>query len=139
MSTQAMFRRSHADMQDDDQELGEQTSCLVDLGHHAPNVNVEMIVARMIQFGKLGGIHFDDFKCGGDDLDTGSIDPFRLFLVFNELVDAEHRNVKDFDPAHMLDQSLNVTYPIATFRASGYRAKVSAERPAISGAGGGIV
>src|SRR5260221_6640208 len=27
--------------------------CLVDLGHHAPNVNIEMIVARLIQFGKL--------------------------------------------------------------------------------------
>ncbi|MEH6727252.1 MAG: L-rhamnose catabolism isomerase, partial [Hyphomicrobiales bacterium] len=188
------------------QELGEQAYCLVDLGHHAPNVNVEMIVARMIQFGKLGGFHFNDSKYGDDDLDTGSIDPFRLFLVFNELVDAEHRNVKDFDPAHMLDQSHNVTDPIeslimsamevqrayalallvdrdalagfqddndalmatrtlkeafrtdvepilamarlekgtaidpiATFRASGYRAQVSAERPAVSGAGGGIV
>lgn len=188
------------------QELGEQAYCLVDLGHHAPNVNVEMIVARIIQFGKLGGFHFNDSKYGDDDLDTGSIDPFRLFLVFNELVDAEHRQVEDFDPAHMLDQSHNVTDPIeslimsamevqrayalallvdrealegfqeandalmatrtlkqafrtdvepilamarkekgtaidpiSAFRASGYRAKVSAERPAVSGAGGGIV
>lgn len=188
------------------QELGEQAYCLVDLGHHAPNVNVEMIVARTIQFGKLGGFHFNDSKYGDDDLDTGSIDPFRLFLVFNELVDAEHRKVENFDPAHMLDQSHNVTDPIESlimsamevqrayalallvdrtalegfqetndalmatrtlkqafrtdvepilamarmekgtaidpieaFRASGYRAKVSAERPAVSGAGGGIV
>ncbi|HZY68550.1 MAG TPA: sugar isomerase, partial [Devosia sp.] len=33
-------------------ELGEKAMCLVDLGHHAPNVNIEMIVARLIQFGK---------------------------------------------------------------------------------------
>ncbi|MBO6507592.1 MAG: L-rhamnose catabolism isomerase [Roseibium sp.] len=187
-------------------ELGEKAYCLVDLGHHAPNVNIEMIVARLIQFGKLGGFHFNDSKYGDDDLDTGSIDPYRLFLVFNELVDAETRSVQGFDPAHMLDQSHNVTDPIeslmvsamevqrayaqallvdhdtlgncqetndalmasltlkqayrtdvepilamaryenaaaidplATYRASGYRARVSEARPEVSGAGGGIV
>jgi L-rhamnose isomerase / sugar isomerase len=93
-------------------ELGEQAFCLVDLGHHAPNVNIEMIVARLIQFKKLGGFHFNDSKYGDDDLDTGSIDPFRLFLVFNELVDAEERKAPGFAPAHMLDQSHNVTDPI---------------------------
>ncbi len=93
-------------------ELGEKAYCLVDLGHHAPNVNIEMIVARLIQFGKLGGFHFNDSKYGDDDLDAGSIDPFRLFLVFNELVDAELRKAKGFAPAHMLDQSHNVTDPI---------------------------
>ena len=67
-------------------ELGPQAMCLVDLGHHAPNVNIEMIVARLIRQGKLGGFHFNDSKYGDDDLDTGSIDPYRLFLVFNELV-----------------------------------------------------
>jgi len=92
--------------------IGEQAFCLVDLGHHAPNVNIEMIVARLIQFGRLGGFHFNDSKYGDDDLDTGSIDPFRLFLVFNELVDAELRRAPAFDPAHMLDQSHNVTDPI---------------------------
>jgi L-rhamnose isomerase / sugar isomerase len=93
-------------------ELGEKAYCLVDLGHHAPNVNIEMIVARLIQFGKLGGFHFNDPKYGDDDLDAGSIDPYRLFLVFNELVDAEHRRVDAFHPAHMIDQSHNVTDPI---------------------------
>ena len=39
---------------------GDKAYCLVDLGHHAPNVNIEMIVARLIQFGKLGGFHFND-------------------------------------------------------------------------------
>jgi L-rhamnose isomerase / sugar isomerase len=188
------------------QELGPQAYCLVDLGHHAPNVNIEMIVARLIHAGKLGGFHFNDSKYGDDDLDTGSIDPFRLFLVFNELVDAELRKVKGFKPAHMLDQSHNVTDPIeslmrsanevrraytqallvdrkalagyqadndalmasetlkdafrtdvepilamaraeaggaidpvSAYRASGYRKKVAAIRPAVTGAGGGIV
>ena len=99
-------------------ELGPQAYCLVDLGHHAPNVNIEMIVARLIQFGKLGGFHFNDSKYGDDDLDTGAIDPYRLFLVFNELVDAENRKPAGFDPAHMLDQSHNVTDPIESLMAS---------------------
>jgi L-rhamnose isomerase/sugar isomerase len=100
------------------QELGPRAHCLVDLGHHAPNVNIEMIVARLIQFGKLGGFHFNDSKYGDDDLDAGSIDPYRLFLVFNELVDAEARGAADFDPAHMLDQSHNVTDPIESLMVS---------------------
>ena len=57
-------------------ELGPKAFCLVDLGHHAPNVNIEMIVARLIQFGKLAGFHFNDSKYGDDDLDAGSIKPF---------------------------------------------------------------
>ncbi|HTV71803.1 MAG TPA: L-rhamnose catabolism isomerase [Rhizobiaceae bacterium] len=100
------------------QELGPKAFCLVDLGHHAPNVNIEMIVSRLIQFGKLGGFHFNDSKYGDDDLDTGSIDPYRLFLVFNELVDAELVGAKGFDPAHMLDQSHNVTDPIESLMLS---------------------
>jgi L-rhamnose isomerase/sugar isomerase len=93
-------------------ELGERAWSLVDLGHHAPNVNVEMIVARLIQFGKLGGFHFNDSQYGDDDLDAGSIKPFQLFLIFNELVDAELAQVPGFAPAYMLDQSHNVTDPI---------------------------
>jgi L-rhamnose isomerase/sugar isomerase len=100
------------------QELGDKAFCLVDLGHHAPNVNIEMIVSRLIQFGKLGGFHFNDSKYGDDDLDTGSIDPYRLFLVFNELVDAELSGAEGFDPAHMLDQSHNVTDPIESLMLS---------------------
>ncbi len=99
-------------------ELGDKAFCLVDLGHHAPNVNIEMIVARLIQFEKLGGFHFNDSKYGDDDLDAGSIDPYRLFLVFNELVDAELRRAKGFAPAHMLDQSHNVTDPIESLMRS---------------------
>ena len=100
------------------QTLGSKARCLVDLGHHAPHVNVEMIVARLVHAGKLGGLHFNDSKYGDDDLDSGSIDPFRLFLIFNELVDAEWREIKDFQPAHMLDQSHNVTDPIESLMCS---------------------
>jgi L-rhamnose isomerase / sugar isomerase len=186
--------------------LGDKAHCLVDLGHHAPNTNIEMVVARLIQFGKLGGFHFNDSKYGDDDLDSGAINPYQLFLVFNELVDAELSGAPGFDPAHMIDQSHNVTDPIeslmvsameiarafvqahlvdrealsaaqenndaltasetlkrafrtdvepilamarlekgaaidpvAAYRASGYRAKVARERPAVAGGGGGIV
>lgn len=99
-------------------ELGPQASCLVDLGHHAPNVNIEMIVARLARFGKLGGFHFNDSKYGDDDLDSAAIDPYRLFLVFNELVDVEARDPNTFDPAYMLDQSHNVTDPIESLMLS---------------------
>lgn len=98
--------------------LGPQAFCLVDLGHHAPNVNIEMIVSRLIRAGKLGGFHFNDSKYGDDDLDAGSIDPFRLFLVFNELVDAEASGAPGFRPAHMIDQSHNVTDPIESLMTS---------------------
>jgi L-rhamnose isomerase/sugar isomerase len=93
-------------------QLGNKAACLVDLGHHAPNVNIEQIVSRLIQFGKLGGFHFNDSKYGDDDLDAGSVKPFQLFLIFNELVDAELSAVAGFDPCYMLDQSHNVTDPI---------------------------
>ncbi len=99
-------------------ELGEKAMCLVDLGHHAPNVNIEQIVSRLIQFGKLGGFHFNDSKYGDDDLDAGSIKPFQLFLVFNELVDAELNNLPNFDPAYMIDQSHNVTDPLESLMTS---------------------
>jgi L-rhamnose isomerase/sugar isomerase len=121
------------------QELGDKAYCLVDLGHHAPNVNIEMIVSRLIQFKKLGGFHFNDSKYGDDDLDTGSIDPYRLFLVFNELVDAELNKAEDFDPAHMLDQSHNVTDPIESLMLSAvevlraYGAALLVDRPALAG------
>ena len=92
------------------QALGPKAQCLVDLGHHAPNVNIEMIVARLVKAGKLGGFHFNDSKYGDDDLDSGTIEPFRLFLVFNELVELE--DTPGLDLAHMIDQSHNVTDPI---------------------------
>jgi len=188
------------------QALGPQAFCLVDLGHHAPNVNIEQIVSRLIRAGKLAGFHFNDSKYGDDDLDAGSIDPFRLYRVFHELINAAERKAPNFDPAYMIDQSHNVTDPIeslivsaveierayaqalavdraalqaaqeesdvmeahrlfkagfltdvspilaearrrkggaidpiATYRASGYRARKAEERPAVAGSSSGIV
>ena len=93
------------------QALGERASCLVDLGHHLPNTNIELVVARLVTAGKLGGFHFNDSKYGDDDLTAGSIKPYQLFLVFNELVDAA-REDDAFAPAYMIDQSHNVKDPI---------------------------
>jgi L-rhamnose isomerase / sugar isomerase len=98
--------------------LGPKAQCLVDLGHHAPNVNIEQIVARLHRFGKLGGFHFNDSKYGDDDLDSGSINPHQLFLVFNELVEAELHPRDGFNPAYMIDQSHNVTDPIESMMSS---------------------
>jgi len=100
------------------QELGPKAHCLVDLGHHAPNVNIEQVVARLVRFNKLAGFHFNDSKYGDDDLDSGSVEPFRLFLVFNELIDAERRKAEGFAPAYMIDQSHNVTDPIESLMQS---------------------
>ncbi len=100
------------------QTLGPQAKCLIDLGHHAPSVNIEQIVARLHRFGKLGGFHFNDSKYGDDDLDSGSINPHQLFLVFNELVEAELRAPQDFNPAYMIDQSHNITDPIESLLSS---------------------
>lgn len=100
------------------QTLGPKAKCLVDLGHHAPNVNIEQIVARLHAFGKLGGFHFNDSKYGDDDLDSGAINPHQLFLVFNELVEAEINPRDGFNPAYMIDQSHNVTDPIESMLSS---------------------
>jgi L-rhamnose isomerase/sugar isomerase len=100
------------------QELGPKAKCLVDLGHHAPNVNIEQIVARLYRFGKLGGVHFNDSKYGDDDLDSGSINPHQLFLIFNELVEAERAPRDGFNPSYMIDQSHNVTDPIESMMSS---------------------
>jgi L-rhamnose isomerase/sugar isomerase len=117
------------------QQLGSQAQCLVDLGHHAPGVNIEQIVARLHHFGKLGGFHFNDSKYGDDDLDAGAINPHQLFLVFNELVEAALRPRNGFNPAYMIDQSHNVTDPIESMLsaaeaiASAYAKALLVDRP----------
>jgi len=94
------------------QALGVHAACLVDLGHHLPNTNIELVVARLIAAGKLGGFHFNDAKYGDDDLTAGSIKPFQLFLVMNELVDARREGAEGFAPSYMIDQSHNLKDPI---------------------------
>jgi L-rhamnose isomerase/sugar isomerase len=70
-------------------KLGEQAQVLVDLGHHAHGVNIEQIVAYLLDEGKLGGFHFNNRKYADDDLIVGSVNPYELFLIYNELVAAE--------------------------------------------------
>ena len=95
------------------QELGSKAKCLVDLGHHAPNVNIEQIVARLHRFGKLGGFHFNDSKFGDDDLSTGSIKPYQLFLIFCELVGGAEEGAQAWESiSWMIDASHNTKDPI---------------------------
>ena len=94
------------------QFLGDRAQCLVDLGHHLPNTNIELVVARLLDAGRLGGFHFNDSKYGDDDLTAGSIKPYTLFLIFHELVLAERERLPGFNPAYMIDQSHNLKDPI---------------------------
>ncbi len=84
------------------QAAGDRAGCIVDLGHHLPNANIEQVVSRLNMVGRLGGFHFNDSKYGDDDLTTGSIKPFQLFLIFTELLDAGHGTAPTL--MYMIDQ-----------------------------------
>lgn len=95
-------------------KLGPKAYTLVDLGHHLPNANIEQIVSLLLMEGKLGGFHFNDSKYGDDDLTVGSINPYQLFLIFQELVegmDAKGMNHAN-DLGWMIDASHNVKDPL---------------------------
>lgn len=95
-------------------KLGPKAYTLVDLGHHLPNANIEQIVSLLLMEGKLGGFHFNDSKYGDDDLTAGSVKPYQLFLIFNELI--EGMDAKGIDHATglgwMIDASHNVKDPL---------------------------
>lgn len=95
-------------------KLGPKAYTLVDLGHHLPNANIEQIVALLLGEGKLGGFHFNDSKYGDDDLTVGSINPYQLFLIFNELVEGmDARGMQHAsDLGWMIDASHNVKDPL---------------------------
>ena len=86
--------------------LGERAEVLVDLGHHAKEVNIEYVVALLLDEGRLGGFHFNNRKYGDDDLIVGSVNPFELFLIYVELVEAEDRAGTRID--YMIDQTHNI-------------------------------
>lgn len=96
------------------QKLGPQAFALVDLGHHLPNANIEQIVSLLLMEGKLGGFHFNDSKYGDDDLTVGSIRPYQLFLIFNELIDGMDERKMDHANSlgWMIDASHNVKDPL---------------------------
>ncbi|WP_333886200.1 TIM barrel protein [Sphingobacterium siyangense] len=95
-------------------KLGPKAYTLVDLGHHLPNANIEQIVSLLLMEGKLGGFHFNDSKYADDDLTAGSIKPYQLFLIFNELIDG--MDEKGIDHASglgwMIDASHNLKDPL---------------------------
>jgi L-rhamnose isomerase / sugar isomerase len=95
-------------------KLGPKAFTLVDLGHHHPNTNIEQIVSLLLMEGKLGGFHFNDSKYGDDDLTAGSIKPYQLFLIFNELVEGMDARGMDHakDLGWMIDASHNVKDPL---------------------------
>ncbi len=90
------------------QKLGERAQVLVDLGHHPLGTNIEQIVAILIDERRLGGFHFNSKKFADDDLTVGSINPYELMLIFNELIDGELDPAVDMDVAYMIDQSHNI-------------------------------
>ncbi|MDZ4859385.1 MAG: L-rhamnose isomerase [Candidatus Hydrogenedentes bacterium] len=89
-------------------KLGDQAQVLIDLGHHAPGTNIEHIVAFLLDEGKLGGFHFNNKKYADDDVSVGSINPYELFLIYNELVAAEDDSRVHANIAYMIDQSHNL-------------------------------
>ncbi|MBC7422620.1 MAG: sugar isomerase, partial [Ferruginibacter sp.] len=95
-------------------KLGPKAYTLVDLGHHLPNANIEQIVSLLMMENKLAGFHFNDSKYGDDDLTVGSINPYQLFLIFNELVEGMDAKGMDHatDLAWMIDASHNVKDPL---------------------------
>ena len=88
--------------------LGERAQVLIDLGHHPLGTNIEHIVAFLLDEGKMGGFHFNNKKYADDDVSVGSINPYELFLIYNELVAAEDDPSITADVAYMIDQSHNI-------------------------------
>lgn len=94
-------------------QLGDRAKVLVDLGHHLPNTNVEQIVATLMQQNMLAGFHFNDSKYGDDDLSTGSIKPYQLFLIFFELISGAEEKAQTWESiSWMIDASHNTKDPM---------------------------
>jgi L-rhamnose isomerase / sugar isomerase len=91
------------------QKLGSQAEVLVDMGHHPQGTNIAQIVAQLLDEDRLGGFHFNDRKYADDDLIVGSLHPFELFCIFNEIVGASvEGNANAGRIAYMIDQSHNI-------------------------------
>jgi len=94
-------------------QLGDQAKVLVDLGHHLPNTNIEQIVATLMHQDMLAGFHFNDSKYGDDDLSTGSIKPYQLFLIFCELIGGAEDEAQAWESiSWMIDASHNTKDPL---------------------------
>src|SRR5260221_5578889 len=87
---------------------GAQAKVLVDTGHHYQGQNIEQIVAWLLAEGMLGGFHFNDRRYADDDLTLGSIDPYQVFRIFQEILFYEWETSQKPDIAYMIDQSHNL-------------------------------
>ena len=87
---------------------GPRAKVLVDTGHHLPSCNIEQIVAWLIDEKMLGGFHFNDRKYADDDLTVGSIDPYQVFRIFNEIAAYEWQTHGDLKIAYMIDQAESI-------------------------------
>ncbi len=90
-------------------KLGPQAQVLVDTGHHPQGTNIPQIVAQLLDEERLGGFHFNDRKYADDDLIVGSLNPFELFCIFNEIAGAAADGAANAGRvAYMIDQSHNI-------------------------------
>jgi L-rhamnose isomerase / sugar isomerase len=87
--------------------LGERAQVVLDTGHHAPGTNIEFIVAQLLRVGKLGGFDFNSRFYADDDLMVGAADPFQLFRIMHEIVQADAVGPGS-GIAFMLDQCHNI-------------------------------
>ncbi len=124
-------------------KLGPQATVLVDTGHHALGTNIEWIVASLLDEGILGGFHFNSRKYGDDDLTVGSINPHELFLIYNELVDAENEGQATvagrcagqiaymFDQCHAYKNTIEATIQSAVAVQEAYAKALLVDRAAL--------
>jgi L-rhamnose isomerase/sugar isomerase len=87
--------------------LGDQAQVVLDTGHHAPGTNIEFIVMQLLRVGRLGAFDFNSRSYGDDDLIVGSADPFQLFRIMNEIVEADALRPES-GVTFMLDQCHNI-------------------------------
>ena len=119
--------------------LGEQAKVLVDLGHHLQGANIEHIVAFLLDEGRLGGFHFNNKKYADDDLTTGSVNPYELYLIYTELVAGENDGLGN-NIAYMIDECHTIKNKIAEMIQSlvalqiSYAKALIVNRPALAAA-----
>jgi len=68
--------------------LGDRAKVVLDTGHHAPGTNIEFIVMQLLRQGRLGAFDFNSRFYADDDLMAGTADPFQLFRIMHEIVQA---------------------------------------------------
>src|SRR5262245_57322131 len=87
--------------------VGERAQVCIDTGHHAPGTNIEVIVATLLRIGRLGAFDFNSRFYADDDLMVGSADPFQLFRIMHEIVQADAL-APEANIAFMLDLCHNI-------------------------------